>query len=139
MSAILEEGIGFGGNEESSLQQDNINLDPIIKELKKNKKTLIKETVDIPKNASTDDVVVAYSNHLNKKLAEKLLDMSNGKPTTLSEEEKHFLEVQSKKKSDFLDDVEIETPKEFVIKKGNKSLKINSNVLGNVIEKNYTT
>lgn len=115
-------------------------LDPVLKELRNKKllkekmktKELITEAIEIPPNASTDDVAKSYADSLNKKLADKLLKIANGeKVIPLTEEEKKFLIVQSKNN----DEIEIETSKEFVIKKGNKAIVVNPETLNVSVDK----
>ena len=91
--------------------------------------SLLKEIVEIPQNAATDDLVKSFADSLNKKLAEKLIKISNGdKDVELTEEERRFLKVQAGNPDNFSDEVEIETSKEFIIKKGKKALKVNTEV-----------
>jgi hypothetical protein len=131
MGVILEEQIGFGGSDESTSsprKDETINLDPIIRELK-NKKSLIKEVVEISPEGGTDAIAKSYAEHINTRLASKLLKMAKGERVGLTKEEELFLKVQASKDTDEVLVEAPQIPREFTIKKGGKSLKINTDVL----------
>jgi hypothetical protein len=92
-----------------------------------------KENVEIPSTTTTDNIVDLYSENISKKLYRRILDSNDRGELELSLEEKNFLENKFRELNE-LDEIKIETPSEFVIKKGNKSIKLDIEKMKEIVD-----